>query len=48
MAAQQQMRWSPRVAHLMLKVQTSVMNGSFDRDHAAAERRARRPFRRPA
>jgi hypothetical protein len=48
MASQQQMRWSPRGAHLMLKVRTSVVNGGFDHDHAAAERWARRPFRRAA
>ena len=35
---QQQMRWSPRGAHLMLKVRTAVMNGTLERDHAAAER----------
>jgi hypothetical protein len=46
--AQQQMRWSPRGAHLMLKVRTSVVNGTLDRDHAVAERWARRPFRRAA
>jgi hypothetical protein len=46
MNAQQQMRWSPRVAHLMLKVRTAVVNGTLDRDHAVAERWARRPFRR--
>ena len=33
MNAQQQMRWSPRGAHLMLKVRTSVVNGTLDRDH---------------
>lgn len=48
MNAQQQMRWSPRGAHLMLKVRTSVVNGTLDRDHAVAERWARRPFRRAA
>lgn len=46
--AQQQMRWSPKGAHLMLKVRTSAVNGTFDLDHAAAERWARRPFRRVA
>src|SRR5271156_1058875 len=45
MNAQQQMRWSPRGAHLMLKVRTSVVNGTLDRDYAVAERWARRPFR---
>jgi hypothetical protein len=48
MTAQQQMRWSPRGAHLMLKVRTSVVNGTLDRDYAVAERCARRPFRRAA
>ncbi|MFL5282382.1 MAG: ISKra4 family transposase, partial [Rhodopila sp.] len=48
MSASQQMRWSPRGAHLMLKVRTAVMNGTFDRDHAVAERRAKRPYRRRA
>jgi hypothetical protein len=48
MNAQQQMRWSPRGAHLMLKVRTSVTNGTLDRDHVVAERWARRPFRRAA
>jgi hypothetical protein len=48
MNAQQQMRWSPRGAHLMLKVRTSVVNGTLDRDHFVAECWARRPFRRAA
>jgi hypothetical protein len=48
MNAQQQMRWSPRGAHLMLKVRTAVMNRTLEHDHAAAERWARRPFRRAA
>jgi hypothetical protein len=48
MNAQQQMRWSPKGAHLMLKVRTAVMNGTLDRDYAIAERWARRPFRRAA
>ena len=48
MNANQQMRWSPRGAHLMLKVRTAVMNGTFDRDYAAAEWRAKRPYRRAA
>jgi hypothetical protein len=46
MNAQQQMRWSPRGAHLMLKVRTSIVNGTLDRDYAVAERWAQRPFRR--
>ena len=48
MNAQQQMRWSPRGAHLMLKVRTAVVNGTLDRDYAVAERWAHRPFRRAA
>jgi hypothetical protein len=44
MNAQQQMRWTPRGAHLMLKVRCAVMNGSLQHDHAVAEGRARRPF----
>jgi hypothetical protein len=48
MGANQQMRWSPRGTHLMLKVRTSVMNGTFNKDYAAAERRARRPFQNAA
>jgi hypothetical protein len=48
MNAQQHMRWSPRGAHLMLKVRTATANGTFERDHAVAERWARRPFRRAA
>ena len=48
MSACQQMRWSPRGAHLMLKVRTAVMNGTFEQDHAAAEWRAKRPYRRQA
>jgi len=48
MNAQQQMRWSPRGAHLMLKVRTAVMNGTLERDHTTAERWAQRPFRSAA
>ena len=48
MNAQRQMRWTPRGAHLMLKVRCAAMNGSLQHDHAVAERRARRPFRRAA
>ena len=44
--AQQQMRWSPRGAHLMLKVRCAVMNGTLEYDHAVAQ--ACRPFRRAA
>jgi hypothetical protein len=45
MGANQQMRWTPRGAHRMLKVRTAVANGTLADDHAAAERWARRPFR---
>ena len=48
MSAKQQMRWSPRGAHLMLKVRTAVINATFERDHVAAERWASRPYRRVA
>ena len=48
MNAQLQMRWTPRGAHLMLKVRWAVMNGTLERDHTVAEQRARRPFRRTA
>ena len=33
MGPQQQMRWSPRGAHLMLQVRTAIVNGTFDEDH---------------
>ena len=45
MGVGKQMRWSPKGAHRMLKVRTAVANGTLARDHAAAERWARRPFR---
>jgi hypothetical protein len=45
MGASQQMRWSPRGAHRMLKVRTAVANGTLIDDHVAAEQWARRPFR---
>ena len=48
MNAPQHMRWSPRGAHLMLKVRTATANGTLERDLAVAERWARRPFRRAA
>ena len=48
MNARQQMRGSPRGAHLMLKVRTATINGTLERDHVAAERWARRPFRHAA
>src|SRR5271165_2837029 len=48
MGANQQMRWSPKGAHLMLKVRTAVVNGTFNQDHTTAERWARRPFHKAA
>ena len=48
MGARQQVRWSPRGAHMMLRVRTAVANGTFERDYAVAERWAPRPFRRAA
>jgi hypothetical protein len=48
MGANQQMRWSPRGAHMMLKLRTAVANCTLVRDYAVAERWARRPFRRAA
>lgn len=48
MGGNQQMRWSPRGAHMMLKVRTAVANGTLEQDFATAERWARRPFRRAA
>jgi hypothetical protein len=45
MGANQQMRWTPRGAHRMLKVRTAVANGTLVDDHVAAEQWARRPFR---
>ena len=44
MTAQQYMRWTPRGAHLMLKVRCAVTNGSLQHYHAVAEGRARRRF----
>jgi hypothetical protein len=46
--ANQQMRCSSRGAHLMLKVRTSVMYRTFNKNYAAAERWARRPLRNAA
>ena len=48
MGANQQMRWSPRGAHRMLKVRTAVANDTLADGHIAAERWARRPFRSAA
>ena len=45
MTAKQQMRWSPRGAHLMLKVRTAVMNATFERDHCACQHWAKRQYR---
>jgi hypothetical protein len=38
--------WSPRGAHLMLKVRCAAMNGALEYDHAVAQ--ACRPYRRAA
>jgi hypothetical protein len=38
MGAQQQMRWSPRGAHLMLQVRTAIVNGTFNEDHGTVSR----------
>jgi hypothetical protein len=46
MNAQQQMRWTPRGAHLMLKVRCAMVNGTLEHDHAIAETAAYRPNRR--
>jgi hypothetical protein len=48
MGANQQMRWSPRGAQMMLKVRTALANGTLERDYTVAERWARGPFRRAA
>ena len=48
MTAKQQMRWSPRGAHFMLKVRTAVMNGTFERDHIALGQLTRGLRRRAA
>jgi hypothetical protein len=47
MGARQQMRWSPRGAHLMLQVRTAIVNGTFDADHRDMSPR-RRSFRTAA
>jgi hypothetical protein len=44
MNARQQMRWTPRGAHLMLKVRCAVMNGTLQHDHALAEAAPVVPF----
>jgi len=48
MTAKQQMRWSPRGAHFMLKVRSSVMNGTFEQDHIDLAQSARCQQRRAA
>ena len=48
MTAKQQMRWSPRGAHFMLKVRTSIMNGTFEQDHIALAQSTRGQQRRAA
>jgi hypothetical protein len=47
MGARQQMRWSPRGAHLMLQVRTAIVNGTLEADHRSMSRR-RRSFRMAA
>ena len=42
MGANQQMRWSPRSAHQMLKVRTAVANGTRAADHPAGRSVQRR------
>ena len=44
MGARQHMRWSPRGAHLMLRVRTAIVNGTFEADHGSIGR-SRRSFR---
>jgi hypothetical protein len=48
MNSQQQMRWTPRGAHLTLKIRCAVMNGTLERDHTVVEQSVRQPFRRTA
>ena len=48
MTAKQQMRWSPRGAHFMLKVRMSVMNETFERDHIDLAQSTRCEQRRAA
>ena len=47
MGARQQMRCSPRGAHLMLQVRTAIVNETFETDHGSITRR-RRSFRMAA
>jgi hypothetical protein len=48
MTAKQQMRWSPRGAHFVLKGRTSVMNRTFERGHIALTKSMRCQQRRAA
>jgi hypothetical protein len=48
MTAKQQMRWPPRGAHFMLKVRTSIMNRTFERDHIDLAQSTRCQQRRAA
>ena len=48
MTTKQQMRWSPKGAHFMLKVRTSVMNETFEQDHIALAQSTRGQQRRAA
>jgi hypothetical protein len=45
--ARQQMRWSPRGAHLMLQVRTAIVNETLEADHRSMSQR-RRSFRMAA
>jgi hypothetical protein len=45
MNAQQQMRWTPRGAYLMLEARSAVMNGTLEQDHGVSEKSANRPNR---
>jgi hypothetical protein len=47
MGARQQMRCSPRGAHLMLQVRTAIVNGTLEADHRRMSQR-RRSFRMTA
>jgi hypothetical protein len=44
MGARQQMRWSPRGAHLMLQVRTAIVNGTFSRRSVNAQSHRRMTF----
>jgi hypothetical protein len=45
MGANQQMRWSPRSAHRMLKARTTAAYGTLDEGDVTVEPWARRPLR---